>query len=188
MSPRTSTCRARPRLLPDTLDGRGCRGAPRGRPATCGHGRCSSCSTPRASGSARRQDSTSSTSRSTAASSGSSGRAIASGSCRSATSRIDWLRRWLDEGRPLLLELGHATGRARRAAVPRRPRRPACPAAGVRDRPVDDRAPRDSAGGSARTPSATRSRRISSRAGPTCGSFRNCSDMRVSPRPSSTPT
>ena len=47
---------------------------------------------------------------------------------------IDWLRRWLDEARPLLLALGHVRGRARRAAVPRRPRRPAGPAAGVRDR------------------------------------------------------
>ena len=80
---------------------------------------------------------------------------------------IDWLRRWLDEARPLLLALGHATGRARRAAVPRRPRRPACPAAGVRDRPVDDARRGTAAGGSARIPSATRSRRISSRAAPT---------------------
>ena len=40
--------------------------------------------------------------------------------------------------------------------------------------------------GSARTRCATRSRRICSRAAPTCGSSRSCSDMRVSPRPSST--
>ena len=45
-----------------------------------------------------------------------------------------------------------------------------------------------SAGGSARTRCATRSRRTCSRAAPTCGSSRSCSDMRVSPRPSSTRT
>ena len=45
-----------------------------------------------------------------------------------------------------------------------------------------------SASGSRRTPSATRSRRICSRAAPTCGSSRSCSGMRVSPRPSSTRT
>ena len=39
---------------------------------------------------------------------------------------------------------------------------------------------------SARTRCATRSRRICSRAAPTCGSSRSCSDMRVSPRPSCT--
>ena len=42
--------------------------------------------------------------------------------------------------------------------------------------------------GSARTPSATRSRPISSRAEPTCGSSRSCSDMRVSAPRSSTRT
>jgi len=41
---------------------------------------------------------------------------------------------------------------------------------------------------SARTPFVIRSRRISSRAGRTCASFRSCSGMRVSARPSSTPT
>ncbi len=41
---------------------------------------------------------------------------------------------------------------------------------------------------SARTPCGTRSRRICSRAEPTCASSRNCSDMRVSARPSCTRT
>ena len=41
---------------------------------------------------------------------------------------------------------------------------------------------------SARTRCGTRSRPTCSRAGPTCGSSRSCSDMRVSPRPSCTRT
>ena len=62
------------------------------------------------------------------------------------------------------------------------------PAAGVGGGQASGRAAPGSPTGSARTRSATRSRPTCSRAGPTCGSSRSCSDMRVSARRSSTPT
>ncbi len=74
----------------------------------------------------------------------------------------------------------------RRAAVPRRSRRPAGAPAGV----VRGQAGRRRGGAratvSARTRCVTRSRRTCSRAGPTCASSRSCSGMRVSPRRSCT--
>jgi integrase/recombinase XerD len=76
---------------------------------------------------------------------------------------VDRLVTWLDGLRPALV------GRAPGGPVAR-------PSAPTWER------------GSARTRSATPSRRICSRAEPTCGSSRSCSDMRVSPRPSSTRT
>ena len=62
------------------------------------------------------------------------------------------------------------------------------PAAGVGGRDRPRRRGPASAAGSARTRCGTRSRRTCSRAAPTCGSSRSCSDMRVSPRPSCTRT
>ena len=83
-----------PRLLPETLTVDGGRSALLEPPARTTRtdsrsatGRCSSCSTRRACGSARRSGWTARTSRSTAASSASSARATRSGSCPSATSR-----------------------------------------------------------------------------------------------------
>ena len=45
---------------------------------------------------------------------------------------LDWLKRWLAEGRPALLAIGHVSPRPRWAAVHRRPRPPARSPAGVR--------------------------------------------------------
>ena len=87
-----------------------------------------------------------------------------------------------------LLALGARGTAARRPAVPRRPRRAPRAAAGVGRRQARGRARRPRRTGSARTRCATRSRPTCSRAAPTCGSSRSCSDMRVSPPRSSTRT
>ena len=99
---------------------------------------------------------------------------------------LDWLARWMR--RPAAAAAGPRPRRAGRAAA-------RCSSATAADGSRGSRrGPRSrrrrgrpgSRTGSARTPCATRSRRICSRAEPTCASSRSCSDMRVSPRPSST--
>ncbi len=147
---------------------------------------CSSCSTPRACGSARRSASTARTSRSTARSCGSSARATRSGSCPVGDVALDWLGRWIDGPARRAPRARPRRAAPRRPALPRRSRRPAGPPAGVGRGQARGVAAPASPIGSARTRCATRSRRICSRAAPTCASSRSCSGMRVSPPRSST--
>ena len=192
-SPPTSTCRARPRLLPETLTvdevERACSRRARPPDAACATGRSWSCCMRPGCGSARR----SSLDREDLSLDGGYVRVIGKGDRERLVPvgdvALDWLGRWIDgaarpaaracthvaplRGGPLFL--GDRGGRLARQQ--------AC--AIVRGAAA---AARGSANGSRRTRCATRSRRTCSRAAPTCGSSRSCSGMRVSPRPSSTRT
>ena len=98
----------------------------------CATGRCWSCSTRPACGSARRSGSIARTSRSTAASCGSSARATRSGSCPIGEVALDWLdgAGSTGRGRPCSRS-HHVDAGPRRAAVPRRPRPAARAPAGL---------------------------------------------------------
>ena len=183
-----------PRLLPETLTVEprpsGCSTRPAATTTTrtaSATGRCSSCCTRPASGSARRSASTAED-LSIDGALRAGHRQGRQGAARAGRRRRPRLaRRAGSTGpRPALLALGHVApvrggplflgDRGRRLA--RQQAWAAVKRAAARGRPRRT--------GSARTPCATRSRPICSRAGPTCASSRSCSDMRVSPRHSST--
>ena len=85
---------------------------------------------------------------------------------------MEWLGRWLATAGPCSSAIAGGGSRASRRGRRSRARRPA-PASAI---------------ASAHIRCGTRSRRISSRAAPTCASSRSCLVMRVSARPSSTRT